>query len=369
MAAVAWGAVVVGGDLLGPASVPIAKVAAIALAVVALVAARHERARPPAALAAFAVMAGICGLSLLWTVDREATLRVCRHLAQEGGLLLAVAVVPDRARLLRALAWGAMAGAVVLTGGLLWEWAAGEPEHRRLVVGLGDSNHQARQLVLAAVLGLAMLRTRPGLVFALLIGIGVGLTGSRGAWLAWLAAAGVAAVRPPGPSVRRQLAACLVGVIAGALLLSARGDVRSPLPHGDREELSSGRDAIWLNTLGIVADHPLLGVGAGAAPARYDIYRAERVARGGLTSKPARDPHNHYLQLLAETGPVGLLAFLVGLGLVVRDLRRTGRWHAAAVLAVVAVGAITLGTLEQKAFWLGLVWAALAATRPAPPAP
>ena len=69
-------------------------------------------------------------------------------------------------------------------------------------------------------------------------------------------------------------------------------------------------------------------------------------------------------QLLAELGPLGLLAFLVALGLVVRDLARApreDRLRAGSVLLFAAVGAATVGPLEQKAFWLALFWAALAA--------
>ena len=86
--------------------------------------------------------------------------------------------------------------------------------------------------------------------------------------------------------------------------------------------------------------------------------------RGGLHSKRGRDPHSLYLQLLAELGPLGLLAFLVALGLVVRDLARApreDRLRAGSVLLFAAVGAATVGPLEQKAFWLALFWAALAA--------
>jgi O-antigen ligase len=227
-----------------------------------------------------------------------------------------------------------------------------------VVIGLGDPTLQGRQLALAAVLLVAVGR-REAWAAALVLGVGLGLSGSRGAWLA--AAAGLLAALPPGGlRVRRQLGGVVAAaVVVGALMLAVLPDVRAPLPHGDREALTSGRDAIWLNTLDIVIDHPLFGVGAGAVPAVYTPYRDARMAAGGLHSKAGRDPHSHYLQLLAETGPIGLLLFLAGLLLALRAAPR----DAAMVLLFAAVAAATLSSIEHRAFWLALACGALGVDR------
>ncbi len=359
---------VIGGDLLGPAEVPVAKVVAAGLWIAAVASARETRARPPTSLLALVGLVALCALSLAWTVDREASWRVVRHLLQEGALVAALVIAPRRERLLQALAVGAAAGAGLLAVGLLSTWAVGEAQARRLVVGDGDSGHQARQLVVGGLLALAAIRRWPGLALAAGIGVGLGLTGSRGAWLAWAAALLLALAWPAGPHARRGFALGLAGIVVGALLLGARADVRPVIPHADRQKIVSGREVIWANTLAMAADHPVAGVGVGAAQSLYEDYRAERVAAGGADTEHHLDPHSLYLGLLAEVGPLGLALLLLALALIARDLRAAGRRDAAGLVLGVAVGAATVSPLEQKAFWLGLVWAALAATAPPPSA-
>jgi len=358
----AYAALVVGGDLLGllDPSAPMwaSRAVTVALLVAVLVPTIREPKRPPAvppALLAWAAMAIWCAASFAWSADPEATTRVGAHLGREALLVAALVLIPERRLVLSSIALGAVVGGLALALGLLAAVAMAEPTAGRLVVGVGDANFQGRQIALAAVFVVALGR-RDAWGAALFLGLGLGLTGSRGAWLAALLGFAVAAW-PGAARVRQILAAVLVtGTVIGALLLGGRPDVREPLPHADREALTSGRDAIWLNTLDIVMDHPLLGVGAGAVPAVYDPYRDARMAEGGLHSKRGRDPHSHYLQLLAETGPIGLGLFLIGLALAARGAPR----HAGAVLVLAAVGATTVSSIEQKAFWLALAYAALA---------
>ncbi len=368
-----YAALAVGGEIL--AWYPTETVQVVGVLLVAGVAARllaRERAStvPPAFLAWLAV--GILALaSLAWTVDPEATRRVCTHLGQEALLLAALAICPRRDRLLLALAAGAAVGALILAVGYCSAFFLLEPRGRRLVLWDGDANQQARGIALGLLLGLVAVRGRV-LLFALVAGLGLGLTASRGAWLGAAAGLAVLVWRPPirkAAGVRWSAVAAVVGLLLGAALLTAREDVRGPLPAEDREALTSGRDAIWLNTVEMALDNPVVGVGAGASPAAYDPYYLAREARGGLHSKPGRDPHNHYLQLLAELGPGGLALFLLGLALVVVELRRPSAFarRSAPVFALVTVAAITLSSQELKVFWLGLAWAALAAAAPVAP--
>ncbi|MHB1950384.1 MAG: O-antigen ligase family protein [Acidiferrobacteraceae bacterium] len=60
----------------------------------------------------------------------------------------------------------------------------------------------------------------------------------------------------------------------------------------------------YKNTLRIIARHPLLGVGTGGFPRAY----AREVA--GTQQTPTANPHNQYLLLAAEIGPIGLGLFL-----------------------------------------------------------
>ena len=365
-----YAALAVGGEVLAwHPTESLQVVGGLLLASVVVRLARRERRSdlPPAFLTWLGV--GILALaSFAWTMDPDATQRVCVHLAQEGALLGALALCPRRDRLLLALAAGAAVGAVVLALGYLGAFALLEARGRRLVLWDGDANHQARGIALGLLAGLAVARGRV-VVFALLLGVGLGLTAARGAWLGTFCGLAVLAWRPPSRragAVRWSVLAAVIGLAIGAGLLTVRADVRAPLPSEDREALTSGRDAIWLNTLEMVRDHPVLGVGAGASPAAYDPYYLAREARGGLHSKPGRDPHNHYLQLLAELGPAGLGLFLLGLVMVAADLRRPSGFarRATPVLVFVVVAAATLSSQEQKVFWLGLAWASLAATAP-----
>ncbi len=58
------------------------------------------------------------------------------------------------------------------------------------------------------------------------------------------------------------------------------------------------------NTLQIIRDHPWLGVGTGGFPQAY------AAAIAGTAMQKTGNPHNEYLLLLAQTGPLGLLLLL-----------------------------------------------------------
>jgi O-antigen ligase len=68
-----------------------------------------------------------------------------------------------------------------------------------------------------------------------------------------------------------------------------------------------GRSSEMLAGLEMFAEHPILGVGAGNYKPNYQRY-AQQV--GIEFRAEARDPHSLYVQLLAETGILGMLAFL-----------------------------------------------------------
>jgi O-antigen ligase len=370
-----FGGLVVAGEALAwhPVATTKVVVALFGATVVLRLALGERRSDVPAALWAWLGFGLFAASSYAWTADIEATRRVARHLLQEGVLLGLLAISPERDRLLRALGLGLVVGAAVMAAGFVLALVLSDPRGRRLALWEGDPNQQARGIALGLIVGLSIARRR-ALVIALLLGVGLGLTGSRSAWLATLVGVGLLAWRPPKGAAGTRLAvgAAVAGVVVGALLLSARPDVRPALPRSDREALTSGRDAMWLNTLDIVRDHPLGGVGLGATPAVYTAYKEARTLRGGFTSKPARDPHNHFLQLLAELGPAGLVLFCVGLLAVVADLRGSGARRRATPLLVWAVlAAGTINAIEQKWFWLALAWVALMAAprlRPIKPA-
>ena len=80
-----------------------------------------------------------------------------------------------------------------------------------------------------------------------------------------------------------------------------------------------------IGALHVFMDHPLLGVGIGQSP-KY-IPRYGRMYGDMLPWKNAA-AHNLYLQILAETGLVGLAAFLLMIWAVVRPMFALRRYWA-----------------------------------------
>ncbi|MDP3715791.1 MAG: O-antigen ligase family protein, partial [Burkholderiales bacterium] len=86
---------------------------------------------------------------------------------------------------------------------------------------------------------------------------------------------------------------------------SLAGEVRNWSPDTAARHSSAGfRLEFYSNTLRIVADHPLTGVGTGGFPDAY----AEQVR--GTAMVATRNPHNEYLHIAAQIGLVGLAAML-----------------------------------------------------------
>ena len=84
-----------------------------------------------------------------------------------------------------------------------------------------------------------------------------------------------------------------------------------------------GRLSIWQGTIAMIREYPLLGVGLGAWPVAFPHYRVPP-----WFPLTYREAHNDYLQLLAETGVVGVLLlvalFATILAILFRARRRLG---------------------------------------------
>jgi O-antigen ligase len=81
-------------------------------------------------------------------------------------------------------------------------------------------------------------------------------------------------------------------------------EYRAWQPEETTQTSTGLRLEFYRNTLAIIREHPLLGVGTGGFPKAY----ADRVqaAEADLT----RNPHNEYLHIAAQTGLAGLAALL-----------------------------------------------------------
>ena len=97
----------------------------------------------------------------------------------------------------------------------------------------------------------------------------------------------------------RRLTAVVAAVLAVYLVVNAtfyfKDLVQTKVSSGDLERLG-----IWEQSLDLIALHPVLGMG----PAGYSVYNVSYFPRD------ARSTHNNYFDVLAQTGVVGLAAFV-----------------------------------------------------------
>jgi O-antigen ligase len=230
----------------------------------------------------------------------------------------------------------------------------------------GEPNFFALSLAAALPFGLRLItdagwRRMLGILAAVAIPMGILASGSR----AGLLVAGLAAVLWAWSSLRgaARLAVLLPFACALALvpLFSAQVSDSAGREVGGRYTENSIAIAMF-------ADHPLLGVGPGQYPALYRDY-ARRI---GDDPRYEREPHSLFLQIAAEQGLVGLLAFLAA-ALVVGGYARArqlwadpgGRAVLIALLTYLA-GSIFLHGSDLRILFIlvGLVFAAGAGERP-----
>jgi putative inorganic carbon (HCO3(-)) transporter len=166
-----------------------------------------------------------------------------------------------------------------------------------------------------------------------LIGLGIFLSLSRGAWLGLTISLGVMATAWSVKARRLviPLAACIVLVVALAMAgllppnIAARitsatdnfgvFDVRTVQLTSENFAIVE-RMAHWQVGWWMFRDYPFLGVGPGNYPAVYEQYYIP----------PWREPlghaHNYFLNMAAEAGMPGLLALILVLAMAFRSLSR-----------------------------------------------
>lgn len=191
---------------------------------------------------------------------------------------------------------------------------------------------------------------------ALLIYAGLIASWSRGAWMGAAAALVVLVLACGRQTAMAALAGGLI-IVALVLLAGGRGGAlvaaltdRLAAPESyvaftdprtveitDANFATVQRLAQWQAAWGMFGDHPWLGVGIGNYAAAYPAYALPRwyLALGHA--------HNYYLNAAAETGLVGLMAYLL-LGAatflyLIRWIRRGTGWPRA--LAIGVLGALT----------------------------
>jgi O-antigen ligase len=185
-------------------------------------------------------------------------------------------------------------------------------------------------------------------------------TRARGAWMG--AAAGIAMfglVRRPALPRAAWLAAIPVGVVLLlAVVVPGRWMARDALDAKrfapgasvvlDAVDLQSPvvrtRAGLWRRTLAMWRDGPLAGVGPGNFAVLFPLHAEPGAAAAGVMSATMvpRRPHNELLERLAETGVVGVLAFV---GLFAAALRTAWRWRRTPDDGAVDTAAAAAGTV------------------------
>jgi len=216
-----------------------------------------------------------------------------------------------------------------------------------------------------------------GLVVAFLVLLGpVLLAGSRSAWLCYALVALAFAWRASSP--RGFALVCGVGVIVLALAgsvawkTSERFESRmertlaafSGSEQGLDEALS-GRLDIWRTSARMIAAHPLDGVGVRGFRYAYPQYAPVNdhfvVAESCGVGEGACHAHQIVLEILTETGVIGLLLWLAGVVLAWRAWRRVGAAARTRAFPVtVALGVMLFPLNSHLAFysaWWGLLFA------------
>ena len=189
------------------------------------------------------------------------------------------------------------------------------------------------------------------IVCLILLTILVALSSSRGAFLATLLFALLYVLkRKPGKIVSACILAGLV--VAGAALMYRFAHYPDPFQYY--------RLKIWQSSLkGILAD-PYLGVGLNML--QYNAYRFIFPAdvELGRFARVARSADNQYLQILVETGFLGLFTFLIGWFAIYFSLRKTSpRFitlrHSILVVSVLSLFSLALNITAITLLFLFLV--------------
>jgi O-antigen ligase len=185
---------------------------------------------------------------------------------------------------------------------------------------------------------------------AAMVGLGLLLTFSTGGWLGGLAAVLVVV----GAMSRRELAVRFGGVAAAGLVGVSGLAIAGILPERLNPLRQTGgfRLDLWLSSLHMLRDHPLLGIGLDNFAYLYGQF----YVRAGAAAEPnLSHPHNWVLHFWLELGLVGLIAFL---WLVFRFWRMA--WRSKSWLVAGAMGAmadmLVHGLIDNSYFLVDLAF-------------
>ena len=338
-----------------------------AAGVVGRVVLTSERFPLPLPHIAFGAFVAVAALGVLFAADRF----VIAKTAGFWGVMLVASLVVARASrreltaVLASIAFaGGMVGLVaILNAGDLELRAGGEFVNHRAETAFGQPNILAFFLILAIPVAIAMglrgprsLRAGMLLLGALAIG-GLALTFSRSGLLAAMLALGVLSLWRPFRIPLAGLAAAAVIAIAlmpGGIGSNLIGQRLSTLTEGQHVQ-ENPRQSVWRLAPQVIAERPVLGVGLsnfGGASARHGVVTSFKPDRSD--PEPFPHAHNLLLNVAAETGIVGLSAFLAFVlataQAAIRAWRRTTAREKPFVIGLIAalVGFLSMGVADYQ---------------------
>lgn len=273
--------------------------------------------------------------------------------------------------------WALDAWVQMVTG-----FSLGGPAQAQRISGIFGAGNLKLGLVLASlspfVLWAARRRFgRAGLAFAMLFLLGpILLAGSRAAWITYgvvLLAFFWNEARTPLRFAGWVLAAGVVGALAlgVAWKTSPRFEARMQRTlaalHDTTHAINyaaSGRIDIWRDALKMIAAHPVNGVGVRGFRDAYPAYAPPNdhfvTTEACGAGEGACHPHQLVLEVLTNTGAVGLALWLAGVALALRAWRRVGKVaRERAFPATVALAATVFPLNTHLAFysaWWGLLF-------------
>lgn len=318
------------------------------------------------------LLLGVAGATVLWSRAPQTTES---SFAILGGLVITyvlVALMPVDRDVLRRVENGLLAGGLIAVGyGLFQLLVLGGFPSDPPVPGATDGrfgndllgpNNQAVAFILPLVISLVRttsVRDRHRRVWyaltAVLLLLGVLMTGSRGGILSTILAVGVLSMAVP-EGRRRLVSFGLVGTTVAAVIF-----VLHPLGLAERTvetTSSSGRTDIWRVGLAACPQYCAFGSGWGTFRTVYADTQATVADARVLSGAGNYEPHNVWLLVGIELGALGVLLLAAGLVLTFVDARRLPaelRGPPLSGLVATVFAAFFLSNLEFKFFWMALM--------------
>jgi O-antigen ligase len=198
------------------------------------------------------------------------------------------------------------------------------------------------------------------------VGVVLVLAGSRAAWLTYVLVLVFSGWRLIG--VRGLLACVAVGAVAAVVLTVSVPQVGDRVARtamaweGENDGVNqalSGRAQIWAAAACMIEAHPINGVGARGFREAYPGCNPSPAAQDVWGAGPALHAHQILLEILSETGVLGLLLWLAAVAQAWRAWRFAtphAREHARPAMLALAVTVFPLNThlAFYSTFWGGL---------------